>query len=133
MKSILLSLLLAPAIAFAADEAKPKKPGKKPPSPESSFKKMDTNTDGAVSLDEFKASPRGQKQPDKADKAYSKLDKDSDGKLTLEEFKAGTKPKEKKPGEPKPEEPKPAVPVPDEVKPAAPAPAPATEAPKQPV
>ena len=128
MKSILLSLLLVPAIAFAADEAKPKKPGKgtgkTKPNPEAAFKKFDTNTDGALSLDEFKASPRGQKYPDKADKAYSKLDKDSDGKLTLEEFKAGNKPKEPKPGETKPEEPKPDAPKTD---------APKKEEAKQPV
>ncbi len=120
MKSILLTLLIAPSLAFAADDAKPKKPAKgteKPKAnPAAAFKKMDSNSDGVVTLEEFKASPRGQKSPDKAEKAFSKLDKDSDTKLTLEEFKASAPkkpakgkteaPETKKPDAPAPEEPK---------------------------
>lgn len=53
------------------------------------FKKLDANSDGSVSLEEFKASPRGQKDPAKAEEAFKRMDKDSDGKLTLEEIKAG--------------------------------------------
>jgi len=125
MKSLLLSLLLIPALAVAADDTKPKKPGKgtdKPKAnPAAAFKKMDTSGDGTVSLEEFKASPRGQKNPDKADKAYAKLDKDSDGKLTLEEFKAASvpkpeKPKKKKPAESAPDEAKPDAPKTEEPK-----------------
>ena len=122
MKSLLLTLLLFPAIAMAADEAKPKKPGKGDRSkanPEAHFTKLDTNSDGNLSLDEFKAGPVGKKDPSRAEKVYTKIDKDSDGKLTLEEFKArGPKKERTKPGksgktkpeEPKPEEPKPATP-----------------------
>jgi phage terminase small subunit len=115
MKSLLLSLLLTPAIAMAADTAAPKKPGKggdKRPTPEEAFKKLDANADGTVSLEEFKASPRGKKDATKAEEAFKKMDKDSDGKLTLDEFKAraakkeGTKPDAPKPDAPKPETPK---------------------------
>ena len=42
-----------------------------------------------MSLDEFKASPRGQKDPAKAEAAFKKLDADSNGSLSLDEFKAG--------------------------------------------
>lgn len=108
MKFIILPLLLVPVMALAADDAKPKKPGKgteKPKAnPAAAFKKMDTNSDGAVSLEEFKASPRGQKSPDKADKAFAKMDKDSDSKLTLEEFKAASVKKPAKPEKTKPSE-----------------------------
>jgi hypothetical protein len=124
MKKMLLSLLLVPGLALAADDAKPPKPGKggdKPkPNPAAAFKKIDTNADGCVSLEEFKASPRGQKNPDKAAKAFGKMDKDSDGKVTLEEFKAFTAEsaeKHGKPGDPKPDAPKPDAPKPDASKP----------------
>jgi Ca2+-binding EF-hand superfamily protein len=132
MKSILLTLLLTPALVFAADdEAKPKKPakgtGKPAQNPAAAYKKMDTSGDGIVTLEEFKASPRGQKNPDRAEKAFAKLDKDSDSKLTLEEFKSAStkkpekpkkadsgdeapeKKKEKKPDAPAAEEPKKSV------------------------
>ena len=112
MKLILLSLLLVPALAMAADEAKPKKPGKgERPNPEEAFKKLDTNSDGSLSLDEFKASPRGKKDPAKAEEIYKKIDKDSDGKVTLEEFKAQGPKKPGKPKDGKPEESKPAAPT----------------------
>jgi hypothetical protein len=120
MKTILLSLLLVPALALAADEAKPKKPGKgaggAQANPEKAHKRLDTNSDGTVSLEEFKAGPRGKKDPTKAEKAFQKLDKDSDGKMTLEEFKAGRP--APKPDAPKPDAPKPDAPKPDAPKPA---------------
>jgi hypothetical protein len=114
MKSIVLSLLLVPALVFAADDANPKKPGKgdrATAKPENMFKKLDTNADGSVSLEEFKAGPRGTKNPTRAEQGYKKMDKDSDGKLTLEEFKAhalakGNKPRKSKPGGSKATKPK---------------------------
>ncbi len=73
-------------------------PGGGRPNPEEIFKKLDTNNDGSLSLDEFKAGPRAQKEPDKAEAAFKKMDKDNDGKLTLEEFKSGRPPREGGPG-----------------------------------
>jgi hypothetical protein len=63
------------------------------PNAEEAFKKLDTNGDGTISLEEFKAGPRAQKEPDKADEAFKRIDKDGDGKVTLEEFKAGRPPR----------------------------------------
>lgn len=111
MKSILLALLVVPALAFAQAEGKPGKPGRGPgagkgpgkgqrPNPEAQFKKLDTNADASVSLDEFKASPQSQKDTTKAEAMFKRLDKDGDGKLTLEEFKTRGP---KKPAGPKPE------------------------------
>ena len=72
----------------AAGTAKPADPAKPKPDPEKVFKKLDTDGDGSISLEEFKASPRGQKDPAKAEEFFKKKDKDGDGKLSLEEFKA---------------------------------------------
>ncbi len=90
------ALVAAASLSFGQD-GPPKGPGgpggpdgpdkgKRPP-PEEIFKKLDTNTDGSLSLDEFKAGPRGQKDPAKAEEVFKKMDADSNGSVTLEEFK----------------------------------------------
>jgi Ca2+-binding EF-hand superfamily protein len=100
--SVLAALALGTTLSFAADEKKPtepaktgeaakgeKKEGKKDPA--EAFKKLDTNNDGKISLEEFKASPAGQKDATKAEEIFGKKDKDSDKNLSLEEFSAGGK------------------------------------------
>ena len=103
--STLLAALALGATAFAADEPAPATPAtpavpaapaaapaaeaKVHHTPEEAFKMLDKNNDGSISLDEFKASPRGQKDATKAEEHFKKLDTNSDGKVTLEEFKAG--------------------------------------------
>ncbi len=93
--ALALSLGLSGA-AYAADPPKPAPPKpeppkteeKKPMDPEVAFKKMDKDSDGKLTLEEFK----GKKKDDalaKAETRFKKLDKDSDGKVTMEEFKAG--------------------------------------------
>lgn len=85
----LLALAVLGGFAFAADE---KPAGDKPKrSPEEAFKKLDSNSDNAVDLEEFKAGPMGKKDPVKAEEVFKKRDKDGDGKLTLEEMKPGKK------------------------------------------
>lgn len=82
VSATLIALTLGVAIttvpAIAADAA----------ALEAAFKKLDTNTDGTLSLDEFKASPEGVKDPEKAQKQFKKLDANTDGTLSLDEFKA---------------------------------------------
>lgn len=81
-------LALSGAVSLHAEDKK-KPAGDKPkPSPDAAFKKLDSNSDGSVSKDEFLASPAGKKDAAKAEEKFKKLDKDSDGKLTLEEFTA---------------------------------------------
>lgn len=90
--TLLSALALAGSLAFAQEApARPKKgPGKDgPPPPERVFKKLDTDKNGSLSHEEFKAGPRAQKNPEKAEEAFKKMDANSDGSLTLEEFKAG--------------------------------------------
>ena len=74
----------------AVTEAKPA--GEKR-DPEAMFKKRDTNSDGAISLEEFKAGPRAQRDPAKAEENFKKMDKDNNGSLSLDEFKAGRPPR----------------------------------------
>lgn len=72
--------------AAKADAKAPKK------SPEERFAKLDANSDGKLSLDEF----IGKRKDDKkamAEKQFKKKDKDRDGFLSVEEFKAMPKKK----------------------------------------
>ncbi|MGL4400536.1 MAG: EF-hand domain-containing protein, partial [Luteolibacter sp.] len=79
--------ILATTLSYG--EEAPEKPEKpKAPNPEKMFKKLDTDGNGSLSLEEFKASPRGQKDPAKAEEAYKKMDADSKDGVSLEEFKA---------------------------------------------
>ena len=75
-----VALVVAPA-AFAAE-------GKKTPDPAKIFARKDTNSDGSLTLDEFKAGMKDNAL-DKADRRFKKIDSNSDGKLSLDEFKAG--------------------------------------------
>ncbi len=58
------------------------------PAPEEVFAKLDADSSGSISLDEFKAGPRAAENPEKAAEIFAKIDADSDGSVTLEEFKA---------------------------------------------
>ena len=84
-------LAIAASLSYGQDApAKPDKP--KHPNPEEMFKTLDTNSDGSLSLDEFKASPKAQKNPAKAEERFKKMDTNSDGSVSLEEFKAAGPP-----------------------------------------
>lgn len=83
------ALAMASTLAIAED-AQPAAKGENKPKrdPSEVFKKIDGNSDNALTLDEFKAGPLGKKDPAKAEEVFKKRDKDGDGKLSLEEFKA---------------------------------------------
>lgn len=76
------SALMVPCRAQEAPD-KPKR------TPEEAFAKLDKNSDGAVSKEEFMASKKAQKDPEKAAKKFGKMDTDTNGSLSLDEFKAG--------------------------------------------
>jgi len=56
--------------------------------PTAAFKRMDADSDGKISKDEYLKGPRAAQDPTKAAERFAKMDKDSDGFVTLEEFKA---------------------------------------------
>lgn len=90
--SILGVLALATSLTIAQEGPKgpkgPQKPGKEHPKPEAIFQKLDADSSGSVSLEEFKNSPRAKENPEKAEEAFKKIDKDGNGELSLEEFKS---------------------------------------------
>ena len=59
------------------------------------FAKLDANSDGSISKEEFLASPGAKKDAAKAEESFAKKDKDKDGKLSKEEFTAAPKKKKK--------------------------------------
>lgn len=84
---ILGIIALATSLSFGEDQA-PKE--KKNPDPEKTFKKFDTDANGSLSLEEYKASPMGTRAGDKAAPKFKKLDTDGNGSVNLDEFKAGS-------------------------------------------
>lgn len=84
----ILAILAATATFSFAEEA-PAKPDKpKAPNPEKMFKKLDTDSNGSLSLEEFKASPRAKKNEAKAEELYKKMDADSKDGVSLAEYTA---------------------------------------------
>ncbi len=88
--TILSVLALASFTLNAAEEG-----AKKKMDPEKAFAKMDANSDGSISKEEFMASPQAKKDAAKAEKGFGMKDKDSDGKISKEEFTAAPKKKKK--------------------------------------
>src|SRR4051794_9413109 len=86
--TILAALAVTVSFANAADAAKKEAKKAGGASAEERFKKLDTNGDGFISLDEMKASPQGQKDAAKVEAMFKAKDKDGDGKLSPEEFAA---------------------------------------------
>ncbi|MBI1372814.1 MAG: hypothetical protein GC159_08650 [Phycisphaera sp.] len=87
-KYLTVAIVACLATAFAAAPSFAKDKKDKKGSPEAMIKKLDTNSDGKISLEEFKAGPKGAKDPAKAEKVFAKADADSDGFLSADEFKA---------------------------------------------
>lgn len=75
-------LLLVPAVSVSAAD------GKKAPNPEKAFARKDANSDGSLTLEEYKTGMKD-KALEKADQRFKKIDTNGDGKLSLDEFKAG--------------------------------------------
>ena len=75
----------APSASPSSPATVPETPAHHHHNPKKQFKKLDTNHDGFLSLQEFEASKKGQKNPAKAEKVYRKMDTKGDGKVTLEE------------------------------------------------
>lgn len=93
----LVVAIVASVMATGTAFAQEKKAGKPKMTAEERFQRLDKNSDGAVSLDEFVAPAK--KKPELQEgleKRFKAMDKDNDGKLTLDEFKAAPTGKRKK-------------------------------------
>jgi Ca2+-binding EF-hand superfamily protein len=89
LSTLVLTLLALTAIESVALAA----PGKAV-DPQKIFTKKDANSDGSLTLEEYKTGMK-EKQLENADKRFKKSDSNGDGKLSFDEFKAGMpKPKE---------------------------------------
>jgi Ca2+-binding EF-hand superfamily protein len=91
----LVSWTLAALFATVVSVAPAAAQEKKAPDPEAAFKRLDKNSDGKLTAEEFVAKRTGDKA-EMAKKAFARLDKNSDGSLSLEEFKARGKKADKK-------------------------------------
>ncbi len=93
MKAITTILSVLALTSFTLNAAEGDAPAKKKADPAKAFAKLDTNSDGSVSKEEWAASPQAKKDAAKADKMFAGKDKDKDGKLSKEEFTAAPKKK----------------------------------------
>lgn len=83
--AVVAALLGLATPAVAADKV---------PDPEKIFSRKDADSDGFLSLDEYKSGLK-EKALENADRRFKKIDTNSDGKLSKDEFKAGfPKPKQ---------------------------------------
>ncbi len=94
MKKMICALsaiaILMTSVGLATAEDKPKKKR----DPAAIFKKLDKDSNGKLSKEEFLGKREGDKKA-AAEKAFARKDKNKDGSLSLEEFSA--KPKKKAP------------------------------------
>jgi Ca2+-binding EF-hand superfamily protein len=81
---VIASLIVSALFGGSMSENDP--PKKKRQSVEDVFKKLDKDSDGKVTKDEFQAHP-GIKNKDAAAKAFKAADADADGLLSLAEFR----------------------------------------------
>jgi Ca2+-binding EF-hand superfamily protein len=78
-----VALMVAGGLGLASASAA----DKPAPTPEDMFKRLDKDSDGKLSAEEFVGKKTGE-DADKAKKLFAKMDKNSDGSVDLEEFKA---------------------------------------------
>lgn len=93
------------ALVLSAAQAEGRKGGFRPgkghpgghhrPNPEEIIKRLDTDGDGTLSLDEFKAGKLAQENPERAEAHFKKVDADSNGFVTPDELKTAWKERHK--------------------------------------
>ncbi|WP_372753065.1 EF-hand domain-containing protein [Mariniflexile sp.] len=86
LTTLKLGVLALGLFAFSQGNAQDKQ--KQQPDPEKMFAALDTNKDGAMSLEEFKArKTKKEVAPEILEKRFAKMDADANGLVFLEEFK----------------------------------------------
>lgn len=88
MKFVMLAAMLASGAAFAEGDKKPGEGGKPRHHGPPPMEKLDTNKDGKVSFEEFKAGAPKDAPAEKVEAKFKKLDANGDGSITKDEFAA---------------------------------------------
>jgi Ca2+-binding EF-hand superfamily protein len=87
-----ISPLILTVLAMAATGSITLAAPNRAPNPQKMFSRKDANSDGSLTLDEFKTGMKD-KQLENADRRFKKIDTNSDGRVSFDEFTAGmTKP-----------------------------------------
>ena len=85
--TVALAAFLGAQAALAA-EGKQGKEGKRPPmDPEKIFAKLDANSDGSITKDEFNKGPFEKMDEERRKTVFGRMDANGDGKVSLDEFK----------------------------------------------
>ena len=85
LNTVKLGLLTLSLFAFSLSTSAQEK---KEPNFEKMLKRFDADSNGSISLDEFKSAKRKKEVPaERLEKKYARLDADENGKLTLAELK----------------------------------------------
>lgn len=82
----ILSVVALVMPLVSAEEGERGRPDGKRPNPRQHFEKMDADSNGTVSLEEFKSTPRAKEHPEKAGEIFKRIDADSSGGITFEEM-----------------------------------------------
>lgn len=82
----ILSVVALVMPLVSAEEGERGRPDGKRPNPRQHFDRMDADSSGTVSLEEFKSTPRAKEHPEKAEEIFKRIDADSSGDITFQEM-----------------------------------------------
>ncbi|MFZ5833393.1 MAG: EF-hand domain-containing protein [Planctomycetota bacterium] len=88
LASVFVALAVIALVAGNTYAQEEKGKGKRGAMGEEAFKKLDTDKNGTLSLEEFLKSPRAEENKERAEGMFKRMDANSDGEVSFDEFKA---------------------------------------------